>query len=326
MSQPQTLDIENASLRDVEPCVSFGIPVKNGIGHIERCVDSILKQTFQNFEIVIADNQSSDGTKDYLRRLELQEPRVRCFWNEKDIGILENHNKVFRLSRGKYFRWIGADDWIEREFTEECVNLLDRNSEIMGVVTHLVLHYENGLTRRTEYEGERLESRDPARRFVRLFWLLSKGQLRYEPFSGVYRRKALEKTPLLEIVPDSDFVFAANLNFVGPLAYVSKHLVHRTRPALAPSNRVDLYKRIHPDRWKEVRHSYWKAAAKIYKTISRSQLPYSKKVICWGAIFRWWLGNIPNEVLRKVKEIVLMLLPGRSRLVKKYLDRPKARD
>ena len=326
MSQPQTLDIENASLRDVEPCVSFGIPVKNGIGHIERCVDSILKQTFQNFEIVIADNQSSDGTKDYLRRIEAQEPRVRCFWNEKDIGILENHNKVFRLSRGKYFRWIGADDWMEREFTEECVNLLDRNSEIMGVVTHLVLHYENGLTLRTEYEGERLESHDPARRFVRLFWLLSKGQLRYEPFSGLYRREAVEKTPLLEIVPDSDFVFAANLSLVGPLAYISKHLVHRTRPALAPSSRVDLYKRIHPQRWREVRHSYWKAAVRIWKDISKTHMSHKQKVACWNAVGRWYLRNMPREAVMKAKGMFINLMPQNSTLIRGYLDKPKAGD
>jgi glycosyltransferase involved in cell wall biosynthesis len=309
----------------MNPCVSFGIPVRNGIGHIEKLIESILNQTFQDFEIVISDNASSDGTQELLKTLEKKDSRIRCFYNERNIGILENDNRVFNLSRGRYFRWIGVDDWLEPSFTSECINMMEKKPNIIGVTTHTVMHYDDGLIRCTKYEGERLESKDSHRRFVRLMWLLSKGLIYYSPLSGLYRRDAMGKTNLLQIVPDADLILVAELSFVGPFGHISKHLVHRTRPSIAPSERNEIYKQLHPERWKELRHSYWNAFRRIALMILKAQLSYDKKIIYWIVLTRWFMSILPVEILKKSKILVIRLLPKGHKLLT-LLDKPKARD
>ncbi|MGA9263256.1 MAG: glycosyltransferase family A protein, partial [Desulfobacterales bacterium] len=97
------------------PRVSFAIPVRNGERFLGRALDSLLAQDFDDFEIVVCDNASTDKTIEVMRRYAERDPRVRCILNEEDIGQIENFNRVYELSRGEFFRWMGADDWLEPE-------------------------------------------------------------------------------------------------------------------------------------------------------------------------------------------------------------------
>ncbi len=89
------------------PRVSFGLPVYNGEDTIRRCLDSILGQDYNDYEVVICDNASTDGTRAILDEYRAEDPRIRIFLNEENIGQIENVNRVFQLSLGEYFRWIG---------------------------------------------------------------------------------------------------------------------------------------------------------------------------------------------------------------------------
>jgi len=69
---------------------------------------------------------------------------VRLFPQPSNAGIVANFNRAFRLSRAEYFRWIGADDWIEPTYAEKCVALLDQHPEAIGVTTYQAHWSENG--------------------------------------------------------------------------------------------------------------------------------------------------------------------------------------
>lgn len=306
----------------MSPCVSFGIPVRNGIGHIEKLIHSILNQRLSDLEIVVADNVSSDGTQEYLRTISGKDARIRCFYNKHNIGILENSNRVFELSQGEYFRLIGADDWLEPSFSSECVSLMENHPEIIGVTTNTVMHYSDGVIRCTKYKGERLESKDASRRFAQLMWLLSKGLLYYSPLSALYRRSAFEKTRRFQIVPDSDLVLVAEISFLGPFGHISKNLVHRGRPSETPMERYAVAKRLSPGRWKEVRHSYWSSTVTITKMIFRKKLTWSQKIKCWIALAGFGLVNVPREVGRTLKLLMILMLPDGHKL-KGFLNRSK---
>jgi glycosyltransferase involved in cell wall biosynthesis len=309
-------------VKKVQPFVSFGIPVRNGEGHIEKLIDSILQQTFQDFEIVIADNLSTDKTPQILRSYALQDHRFNCVFNEENIGQIENFNRVFKLSRGKYFRWIGVDDWLEPSYTEECVNLMENDPNVIGVTTYTVMHQKGGFEHRFEYKGERLESVKSSRRFSRMMWLLSKGLLYLSPLSAFFRREALTKTHLFQIAPDTDLIMAAEVSLVGPFRHINKHLVHRWRPLTAPTKRIEMYKRYHPTRYKEVQHSYWKACKKIASMIWDTPLTMGQKLICSFALIKFFLVKLPRETARKLKLLILQILPKGSRLAKAF-DRAK---
>ena len=108
------------------PRVSFAIPVRNGERFLGRALDSLLAQDFDDFEIVVCDNASTDETPELMRVYAERDRRLRCVLNEEDIDQIENFNWVYELSRGEFFCWMGADDdWLETAYARKCVAVLD---------------------------------------------------------------------------------------------------------------------------------------------------------------------------------------------------------
>jgi hypothetical protein len=80
------------------PLVSIGLPVHNGARYLRAAIDSVLAQTFSDFELIIADDASSDGTVEIARAYAAADPRVRFCPNERRLGLAENHNRVVELA------------------------------------------------------------------------------------------------------------------------------------------------------------------------------------------------------------------------------------
>ena len=97
----------------------------NGERYLEESIDSILAQTFTDFELVISDNASTDRTEAICRRYEESDSRVRYHRNAENIGGANNHNLTFELARGDLFRWASYDDVCAPELLERCVAVLD---------------------------------------------------------------------------------------------------------------------------------------------------------------------------------------------------------
>lgn len=93
-----------------EPLVSIGMPVYNGEDFVGAAVESLLQQQYQNFELIISDNASTDSTPQICRTLAEQCERISYSSNSENIGYLENCNRVAKLAQGDYFIWAGADD------------------------------------------------------------------------------------------------------------------------------------------------------------------------------------------------------------------------
>ena len=106
------------------PRVSFGLPVRNGGSTISKAVESVLAQTFEDWELVISDNQSTDGTSEICRAYAAADARVRYVPTERDLSIHDNFRAAFYHSRGTYFRWCGDDDWLEPQYAERTVAAL----------------------------------------------------------------------------------------------------------------------------------------------------------------------------------------------------------
>ena len=86
------------------PEVSIGIPVYNGTDFLGAAIESHLAQTFGDFELVISDNASTDGTEDLCRAYAQQDSRVRYVRQAENIGANANFNEVVHLSRAPYYR------------------------------------------------------------------------------------------------------------------------------------------------------------------------------------------------------------------------------
>ena len=83
------------------PRLSIGLPVYNGERYLAEAFDCFLAQTFQDFEIIVCDNASTDRTAEICRSFAQRDPRIRYYRNEKNLGAIPNFNRVFELSRSR---------------------------------------------------------------------------------------------------------------------------------------------------------------------------------------------------------------------------------
>jgi glycosyltransferase involved in cell wall biosynthesis len=113
------------------PRLSVGLPVYNGEKYLGQSIESLLGQSYEDFELIISDNASTDGTADICRRYGKQDPRIRYIRQPRNIGLSPNHNFVVSQSRGKYFKWAAADDLYGRDLLKRCVDALDEYADVV---------------------------------------------------------------------------------------------------------------------------------------------------------------------------------------------------
>ena len=126
------------------PTVTIGIPVYNREELLPKTLDCLLKQTFQDFEILISDNASTDNTQAVCLEYADKDVRIRYVRQEKNLGILGNFTYVKDHALGKYFMWCASDDLCEPEFVDSMVNCLDAHPELALVMTDIKTVIENG--------------------------------------------------------------------------------------------------------------------------------------------------------------------------------------
>ena len=113
------------------PRVSIGLPVYNGARYLHCALESLLAQSFDDFELVISDNASTDSTAEICKKFASADSRIRYYRQSENLGAAGNFNQAFKLSRAEYFTWAASDDVRHRTYLEKCVNLLDRQPELL---------------------------------------------------------------------------------------------------------------------------------------------------------------------------------------------------
>jgi len=122
--------------------VSILVPVYNRENLIEETVNSGLNQTYENIEIIIVDNQSTDSTWEILEKLALQDKRIKIFKNATNIGPVRNWNRCIDEASGEYGKILWSDDLIASDFLEKTVPFLE-NKDVGFVFSKVEIFYEN---------------------------------------------------------------------------------------------------------------------------------------------------------------------------------------
>lgn len=115
------------------PKVSVLMPAYNAAKYIEESIDSVLNQTFTDFEFIIIDDCSTDKTWEIIQKYESNDNRIVGVKNKRNLGIAGNRNKLKKLAKGEYVMWQDADDISMPNRMEEQVEVLDKDQEI-GIV------------------------------------------------------------------------------------------------------------------------------------------------------------------------------------------------
>lgn len=123
---------------DENPKVSICATFFNAGKYIDRLLQSCLRQTYQNIELVIVDDASTDNSKEIIEEYAKNDSRIKYVRNEKNIGLAESELQMFELATGKYSVMLGADDWLAKDFIEKGVGCFEENPSIAGIIPRLI--------------------------------------------------------------------------------------------------------------------------------------------------------------------------------------------
>ena len=272
-----------------KPRVSIGMPVFNGESYLEETLESILIQTFQDFELIISDNASTDKTKDICQAYAVQDSRIQYYCNEQNLGAAKNYNQVFALSSGEYFKWVAHDDPCAPRCLETCVNILDREPEIIMCYPKTILIDEHGDIIEYHHDGFNLYSSKPYERLQKSFYVSAW----CHPVFGLIRADVLKRTGLIGSYASSDKVLLGELAILGKCYEVPEYLAYRRlHPQI--STRVYITDAA-MDAWfdpttKSVLAPRWRRLVELHKAIQRAHLNPYNLIRCYIELGRFYLS------------------------------------
>jgi glycosyltransferase involved in cell wall biosynthesis len=299
------------------------MPVFNGANYIREAIDSILAQTYGDFELIVSDNASTDGTGDVVRGYAARDRRVRYYRNERNLGAARNLNRVFELASGEYFKWAAHDDVLAPECVAKCVEVLDRDPGVVLCHTRARIIDERGRVIEEYAAPLRTDSQHASERFVDL---LGANDGCYQMF-GVTRARALRLTSLHGSYPASDRVLLARLALCGRFHEVPEYLFlprkHAAQSLRAHRDRYSLTAWFDPAKRGKIVFPKWRLLVGYWGTLLGAPVTWLEQARCTGHMLGWTYHNAPSLLRDLTTACKVVLL--RSRAVRELVTVVKHR-
>jgi glycosyltransferase involved in cell wall biosynthesis len=265
------------------PKVSVGMPVYNGESFLGQSIESVLQQTFRDFELIVSDNGSTDRTRDIAERYAALDPRVRYVRSDVNRGAAWNYRRSFELARGNYFRWAPADDRFAPDSIATCVAALDEDRDAVLCYPKTDLVDSDGKVIRAYDDNLDLRSPEPAQRFARALVQIGLVNVIY----GLMRTEALAKTRLMGTFVGADEILVFELALQGKFLEL-------------PTSRF--YRRIHEQAFSQMKTTEDKQAFFDPQTRGRFYLNL------WQHYFQCLLGilHAPISIGHKARAIAVL--------------------
>jgi glycosyltransferase involved in cell wall biosynthesis len=304
------------------PRLTIGLPVYNGDNFLAKAVDAILGQTFTDFELILSDNASTDGTEAMCRAYAERDPRVRYHRNETNLGAAPNYNQTFALSKPtEYFKWAAHDDEMAPTYLEKCIAALDADPDAVLCQSLVALIDDGGATLQV-YDSGLSETRTGTRPSERLRPCVLTAHRNTEIF-GVIRREAFARTLLHGDFHGCDLVLLAELALQGRFLQVPEPLF-RNREHKARYTRAT--KRWATADWHNTTRRQsrfgkaWPMVVLGFHGAVRRHVPDRlERWRCYAVLPRWWL--VGGNSYRSLVDLVCVVSPSAYRSI----DRVKAR-
>ncbi len=217
------MPVEN-SRGEIRPQLAIGMPVYNGGRWLEESIDSILSQSVTNFELLIADNASTDDTETICRRYAEIDSRVRYHRHAYNRGALKNYNDVFGMTASKYFKWASCSDHCKPTFFERCIEVLESRDDVVLAYPQTMLFSSDTGQECLFYQNLMLEDQAASQRIgIALDWLEGLNCA----YNGIFRRSALEKIMPYKEVRSYDINLMLEMSLHGKFVEIAKPLFHR---------------------------------------------------------------------------------------------------
>lgn len=172
---------------DHQPVISIGMPIWNCAATISSSIQSILNQSYENWELLISDNHSTDGTFEIVNSLVKNEPRIKLVRQDQNSGGWANFLYVFNCSEGIYFKFHAGDDYLSRDYLDSIVESLRESPDSIGFCTPDKWDIQSGeleTRNRFDFSGSQVVRLEKLQKYC---WK-SNGV-----FYGVFKRDALSR-------------------------------------------------------------------------------------------------------------------------------------
>jgi len=264
------------------------MPAYNGEQYIRKALDSLLAQDYENFELIISDNASTDTTRDICREYASKDQRIRFYRQSRNIGAIENFKAVLAKAHGKYFMWAAVDDFWLTEFVSVLVRELEAHSEAGVAMCAVDRVCEDG----DLFDTIRFINADNPNRksYFQMLKGLTLGKKYNLYIYGLFRSPLLRQAMLFfPEVPLSDRLFICQLALATRFRYVDQVLhirLQREQPSHLRLPDESFNRMLNEDKWVDLKILY----ALGYMICRSSIIPWKRKLYLPVAI--WRLGCI----------------------------------
>ncbi|WP_127996420.1 glycosyltransferase family 2 protein [Piscinibacter defluvii] len=268
------------------PRVSVGMPAYNAEQTIRGSLDALLAQTLADFELIVSDNASTDGTWAIIGEYAARDPRIVAIRQPKNIGANGNYSAVFRRARAPFFKWASSNDWCAPTLLERCVERLEQDASIVLAAPRTRL-FSGTIDQFAEYERDYAFMQEhPAERFVSVGKMLALNNI----LNGVIRTEALARTRLIEHYVGADVILIGHLALLGKLAQVDEPLFYRRMDRETATQLMSaeaLHRHHYPVRTRQALFPAWRRVGGWLNAVFSSRLPASDA----AAALSWTLRN-----------------------------------
>lgn len=287
------------------PRLTVGLPVYNGQNYLAESLEALLGQTYEDFELIISDNASTDGTAAICRRYEKQDSRVRYFRQLRNLGLSANHNFLVAQAAGELFKWASHDDLYARDLLERCVAALDEYPEV--VLAHSWTAFIDGsanVTKAVKYPLATASPQAPVR--FRSLLFDSGG----DDDGGVIRTRVLRMVGEKDSYHHADRTIITELALYGPFYQVPDWLYfRRDHPERAERACPTVRARCanmdprRADRWRHpVIRLYGEYLWAYVAAVRRAPLSAADRRQCYGYLAQWAASRALSSRRREKEE------------------------
>jgi glycosyltransferase involved in cell wall biosynthesis len=203
------------------PSVSIGIPTYNRVRGLRRAIESAIAQDYEDLEIFISDNASTDDTESVCRAYVASDPRIRYVRQPANRGATANFQLALEGARGDFFMWLADDDWLDRSYVSRCSGILRADPEC-GLASGADRYYEND---KEVFSGTQvnLSERSGSDRVISFFRQVT----RNGTFYGLMRRSLISKIPTYDVL-GGDWLTIGAMAYFGTIRTLDDVFVNRS--------------------------------------------------------------------------------------------------
>jgi glycosyltransferase involved in cell wall biosynthesis len=317
------------------------MPVYNGEHYVAQAIESILSQSFTDWELIISDNASTDQTSAICREFAARDQRIKYDRLTSNIGAILNYERVYRRGGGQYFKWAAHDDLMEPEFLQRCVEALDADPSAVLAYPRAKFIDQSGKYLKDYPIKLATDSNVPSVRFRALATADHRITHNLEIF-GLMRRSASDLIPQQGTYAASDRVFLARLALYGRFVEVPEVLflsrdhpgqsIH-TLPRYMQKKKSLISKffghgQLPPAEWFDPKYTSkitfpeWRLMGEYLGSTKYGWLNFRERTMCFASVFRRQLSH--GNWARMVRDFILAGDKLMARGVQSLSDSSKA--